>query len=376
MFDKSGLLVKWFVITIVIVLLLAGCARPTPTPTPTPTATPRPVATPTPIPPKGEGQVVVFGQGVWEKPFRDAFIAQFEKEFGCKVTYFPGISSAMVARMKAEAGMPTVDVVNMNSAPHLEAKLAGLLDKNNRSILTNLKAIHPKTLDPDDIGAPFVIAGGPVIAVRNDKLQEKNLPIPSSWLDLANPAYKDKVGFNDISVAQIQSFVAHVSRALGGNEVNDYARAFEWIETKLKPNMYFVGAPAEWQKLLEEGSIWIGVGAWGRAAQSADRGAPLTLVWAKEGTDVDPISFAAVKGGPNPICAQLWMNFTISKEVQESIPTAALYGPTRTDVAIPDKVKALVIKPSDMDRAVALNRDAIVKNKADWVDRWNRIFAK
>lgn len=319
--------------------------------------------------------MVVFGQGVFEKPLLQ-FVPKFEKETGCKVTYFSGVSSNMLARMKAEASKPTVDVVNLSASGRIEGKMLGLLDKNNKDILANLKFAHPKTLDPDDIGAPFVILAGPTIAVRQDKLKEKNLPMPQSWLDVANPAYKDKVALSDISVTQMKSFIGLVARSLGGNEVNDYVRAFDWMETKLKPNIFAVVSVPEWQKLLEEGSVWIGVGGWTRAAQAAAQGAPLTLVWPKEGVDVDINGFQAMKGAPNPICAQFWMNYALNKEVLQVITEATLFGPARADVSIPEKLKGLVLTAADMERAVALNQEAIAKNSADFVERWTRAFAK
>lgn len=153
-------------------------------------------------------------------------------------------------------------------------------------------------------------------------------------------------------------------------------RAFDWVESKLAPNVMAVVAVAEWQKLLEEGSIWVGVGTWGRAAESAYRGIPVTLVWAKEGNNIDLNNLVVVKGASNPVCAQLWMNYALSKEVQDAIPEGLLRGPVRSDVAISEKVKDLVIKPADIDRAVELNRDALAKNLPDWVDRWTRIFGK
>ncbi|MBI2847147.1 MAG: extracellular solute-binding protein [Chloroflexi bacterium] len=390
MFYKSRFSARWFSIgmAFALLILLAACAQPTPTPTPkptpTPTATPRPLATPTPTPKptptpiKGEGQVVMFGMGVWEKAMVGQFIPKFEKETGCKVTLFTALSSQMLARLKAEAGKPTIDVAHLHVGEFIPAKAQSLLDKNNRQILTNLKDVDRRLLDPDDIGTPFVISPGAVLGVRHDKLKEKNLPMPESWLDMANPAYKGKVGIVDIGVSPAPAFVALVARSLGGNEVNDYARAFDWMETKLKSNILAISAPAEWQKLITEGSMWVGMAHWARATTTlqASPDTPLTLVWPKEGTNIDLMGYQAVKGATNPICTQLWMNFTMAKDVQEAVPESLVMGPARGDVTIPEKMKALVISTKDMNRGVDLNLEAIAKNMPDWTERWNKIFAK
>ncbi|MBI2847131.1 MAG: extracellular solute-binding protein [Chloroflexi bacterium] len=383
MFCKSKFSTMWFSVMIVLMLFLIGCAQPTPTPTPkpTPTPTPRPLATatptpkPTPTPIKGEGQVVVYGMGIWEQLTRDLWIPKFEKDTGCKVTYFGGISSAILARIKAEAGKPTVDATDLNVTGSLEAKMMGLLQKNNREILTNLKSVLPKLLEPDDVGIPWVIQIGAVMGVRHDKLKANNLPMPQSWLDVANPVYKGKVGLATIQTTTMQEWVLHVATALGGSQ-NDYGRAFDWMDTKLKPNVLAVAGLAEWQKLLEEGSIWVGVGTSARVAQLYASGAPVTMVIPKEGTGADYMGWQATKNAANPICAQLWMNHMISRDVQDAVAEKIIMGPVRSDASVSDKVKPVVWTPSDYEKKVDVNRDALVKNLPDIIDRWNRVWGK
>ncbi|MBI2846835.1 MAG: extracellular solute-binding protein [Chloroflexi bacterium] len=368
MFSRGMFSAKWFgIIGIVVVLsiLLIGCA-----PKATPTPTPRP--TPTPI--KGEGKLVAFLQGAYEKGYQDSrWMPRFEQETGCKVTIFGGISSAMLSRVQAEKGNPSVDIVNMDYGPFTQAKDLGLVDKINRDLIPNLKYLSAKLQEPDDMAVYYRILVT-VLAINSGELEKRGIAKPTSWLDLGNPAYKGKVVLTDMTVGQTPEMIALAARGLGGSESNPDA-AFKWLEEQVKPNIMAVVTLADFEKLLGEGSAWLGFGTQLRPMRLAVQGMPVEIVYPKEGFTVTPHTLEIVKGAANPVCANLFFNFMLDKRVQEElVPEFYMALPVRTDVTVPEKYKGLGPDPKLFDQAVEIDWSKI--DRAAWTDKWNRIFAK
>ncbi|MBI2846836.1 MAG: extracellular solute-binding protein [Chloroflexi bacterium] len=382
MFQRGKLLWVCFGI-IVFALLLTACApkpTPTPTPKPTPTATPRPLATPTPTPQptptpiKGEGKLVAFMVGTYLASYDDPrFLPTFERETGCKTTVFGGITPAMLARVQAEKSSPTIDFYNMEYSPATQAKTLGLLDKVNKDIVTNLKAIPAKYVDPDGILMPQRLSANGLI-INKAELEKKGLPKPTSWLDIGNPIYKGKVAISGIETATTWDMITLVARALGGSEKNPDV-AFKFLEEKVKPNILGVVALADIEKMLGEGSILITYSALIRAARPALQGLPVEMIFPKDGFTMIIQSMEIVKGAANPVCANLFLNFILDKRVQEIVPELFLSIPVRPDATIPEKYKGIIPDPKFIAEQGG-EVDFSVIDRSVWIDRWNRIFAK
>ncbi len=100
----------------------------------------------------------------------------------------------LAARLIAEAGSPHADVVwgealtNMLD-PRISAQLAPVKEKN-------VEALPAQYRDPS--GKWFAATGYmAALCVNTDALKSKNLPMPTSWEDLANPVYKGNVVMPD-----------------------------------------------------------------------------------------------------------------------------------------------------------------------------------
>ncbi|MBI2846886.1 MAG: extracellular solute-binding protein [Chloroflexi bacterium] len=316
---------------------------------------------------------MAFLQGAWEPGYRDPiYVPQFEKETGCRTIIFGGVSSPMLARIQAEKGSPTVDITNMDYGPFTQAKSLGLLSKINKDLIPNLKSVPSMFHEPDDMAAFYqVLSNG--IAINRGELEKRNLRIPDSWVDFGDPIYKGHVVWVGIESAPVMEAVALIARSLGGSESNPDV-AFKFLEEKLKPNLLALVSFAEYEKLLGEGSAWLGVGSMSRPRRLMLQGLPVEMIHPKDGFTLEPHTLEIVKDAAHPICANLFLNHALSKQVQDRTPEFTLGGPVRPDAEVPAKLKPIAIDLKLAEKATKVDWTKI--DRAAWTDRWNRIFAK
>ncbi|MBI2846271.1 MAG: extracellular solute-binding protein [Chloroflexi bacterium] len=363
-----------------LVLILVACApkpTPTPTPKPTPTATPVPLATPTPTPVKGEGSMVFYGMGSREKYWREVIIAPFEAKTGCKVTFTGGISSEIMAKLMAQKDNPQYDVTNLDSGPAKQAGSLGLLQKFDPNIVTEAKNLYPPPIsDPDGWYMPTKIAAAGIV-INTEAMKKYGFPKPTSWLDIGNPAYKGRIAMRGIDVQQMLETVAILSRLLGSNESN-VVPAFDFLESKVKPNILAIVGGGEWEKLMVEGSAWLGVGAGGRGGMLVmENKEKLELIYPKEGVAAYTGTLEVVKGARSPICAQLFMNNYATLAVQNNLWSYEGGSPARPDATMPEEgQKAFLYGKEQVMSALRLDDVVMQKDKKNWYDMWNARIAK
>jgi putative spermidine/putrescine transport system substrate-binding protein len=92
---------------------------------------------------------------------------------------------------------------------------------------------------PDDLHGPgwvATFAGVPTILVNTDVLAERNVPVPESWADLADPRYAGMIGLTRVGVgaSSTWAFIA-MNLALGGT-LEDWQPGIE-LGRQLLPNL-------------------------------------------------------------------------------------------------------------------------------------------
>lgn len=121
--------------------------------------------------------------------YKELFDA-FGQLTGAKVDFLSMSSGEVIARVKAEGGKPMADLwFGGGLDAFLAAKADGLLDSYKSEAL---KDVRPEYYDPEG----FWLSKGITVAgfiVNNDILKEKNLKMPATWEDLADPQYKDEI---------------------------------------------------------------------------------------------------------------------------------------------------------------------------------------
>src|SRR4029077_3700597 len=124
--------------------------------------------------------------------WRKSLIPTFEKMYNAKVIWVPGYSSQTVAKLQAQRANPEVDVAMLDSGPHKQLVALGIVEKIDRSKLTNAKYLQDLASEPGDFGIGFGVDGTGLFYNKKTFADNKWQP-PTSWLDVFKPEFKGKV---------------------------------------------------------------------------------------------------------------------------------------------------------------------------------------
>lgn len=194
--------------------------------------------------------------------------------------------------------------------------------------------------------------------------KKRGMPKPATWQDLTNPVYRGSIvmphpvssgtGFLDVS-AWLQAFGEDKGWAF-----MDALHANIWRYT------HSGSTPAT---LAGGGEAVIGIAFDLRGAREKDRGAPLDIIFPKDGLGWEMNAFALVKNAPHPEGAKKLADWAATTEAMK------MYGETRAVSAMPELGKPVPHLPTDLAERIMKNDFAWAsKNRerilAEWVRRY------
>lgn len=269
-------------------------------------------------------------------------------------------SGPALSRIEAEKANPQADVwFGAPSENHIIAKERGL-------------TVPYAAADAGKLGDQFKDAEGywhaiytnPLaLGVRTDILKERNAPVPASWEDLKNPAYKGL-----IQMPSPQSSGTAYAVILTLMEQRGEDGAFEYLKA-LNPNI---------QTYTQSGTApsgALGVGETPLAIQFspgflklADEGYPVEVVFPSEGVGYEVASMSILKGAKQEDEAKKLVDWMTSAEGQAALAASKTYFlPIRGDVSGGTGVPSL-----DQIKLIPVNPAFAAENKKRLVERWAR----
>ena len=276
-------------------------------------------------------------------------VKEFEERTGIWVDVVYGATSELLERIAQEDRAPAADVMFGGGVESLETY------RDCFAPYTCAEAEHilARFYSPDDLWTPF--SALPAVLVYNTKLVTPGQV--SGWADLLDPALKGRIAFPD-PAASGSSFTALVTmlNALGGDR-EEVIRAFAENLGGVQPDSSGTVLTA-----VADGSALAGVTLEETAMKRIADGMDITLVYPEDGSSCVPDGSAIVKGAPHQDNAQLFLDFTVSREVQELLVNQFCRRSIRDDVEPLADLPALDELPLvdyDLDQAVQ-DRDAIL----------------
>jgi putative spermidine/putrescine transport system substrate-binding protein len=181
----------------------SGAAAPAPT-----SATSAPAAAATAGPAASGAKpdkltVAVWG-GAWGDAVKEAVGDPFEKEFGVKVDYVHQGDAENMAKMRAEAKAPSLDVVywTPNAAYIIANEQKSLVPiKDKQSLIPNMGELHQGFFEPE-LWTEWTVAPwtyGWTLLYRTDQIPQDEAAKIDSWNVIFDPKYKGRVGWPDIT---------------------------------------------------------------------------------------------------------------------------------------------------------------------------------
>ena len=282
----------------------------------------------------------------------------FTEQTGVKADMVFVSSGPAMSRIEAEAGRPQADIwLGAPSENHILAKERGLtqpyVSANAEALAENFK---------DGEGFWHGIYTNPLaVGVRTDILESRGAPIPQSWADLTNEAYKGL-----IQMPSPQSSGTAYAAILTLRELLGEDKAFEYLAS-LNPNI---------QTYTQSGTApsgALGVGETPIALQFSpgflklvDEGFPVKVIFPSEGVGYEVSGMSILKGAPNLDEAKQLVDWITSAAGQAELAKNKTYFlPVRADVSAGEGVPTLdSIKLVPYDAAFASS------NRERLVDRW------
>ena len=273
-------------------------------------------------------------------------IREFEERTGIWVELVTGGSNELLGQLEAEKDSPKADVMFGGGVESLESYRH--LFRAVR--LGDCEAITESLRQSEDSWTPF--SALPVVLIYNTKLVDpRDL---TGWQDLAREEFRGKIAFAD-PTKSASSFTALVTllSACGEETLARVARNLDGCQ---------LGSSGEVLSAVADGSCLVGVTLEETALQRIAAGNNLALVYPSEGTSCVPDGTAVVAGGPHPDNAERFLEFTLSREVQQLLGERFFRRSVRSDVTVPASLPPMEeLKLVDYDvRWASEHREALL----------------
>lgn len=296
-----------------------------------------------------EGQLVVYTANQLES--EQDLVAQFNKKFpniNVEIVRAPGGRLATRIQTEVAAGKLSADVIDMSDRGLVESFQQVFADyappnaAQYPDALKDIPNVWPKTV------WGFVLAYNAASGVEP----------PASWADLTKEKYRGKVG-----VVVANSGGSTWTRALFERKVvsDDYWKSLAANDPVLYPS----GAPTA--SGIVRGEALLGGVQSNSVIPMVRDGAPIKVVYPKEGVPVTASVAGIVEGSKNPNAARLFMDWALSADgqsawvengggfsVMEGAPLPEGADPS-TRLWIPDSKEFTSLRN-------------------EWLDQWNKVF--
>ena len=288
-----------------------------------------------------------------EESIINALVPMFEKETGIKVDYVKLGSGDVIKRAKAEAGNPKADVIWSIGGEQLEADNA------------ILAPYTPK--DWDKIAKVYKVGTNwlPYTGIMNVFVVNTNMlkpnQYPKKWTDLTDARFKKLIS----SARADKSGSSYMQLA---NVLSIYGDKGWDIYTNIMKNMVISASSGAVSKFVNDGEQAVGITLEDNAFRFLSGGGPVAIVYPEDGTVAAPDGIALLKGAPNLENAKRFIDWTLSKPVQEYLVDAMARRPVRIDCKDPKGLPAL-----PTINTVAYNFDWAAKNKDAFVKKFVNI---
>ncbi|MCU0773118.1 MAG: putative 2-aminoethylphosphonate ABC transporter substrate-binding protein [Ideonella sp.] len=277
-------------------------------------------------------------------------------------------TGVVTAKLLAEKSNPQADVIWGVAATSM-----ALFDKEGMLqpfAPLNLDAIMPQYRDRKNPPAWVGMnVWGATVCFNTVEAQKRGIPKPETWQDLTKPVYKGQVVMPNPASSGTGFFDVTAWLGLWGDD-NGKGGGWKFMDALHENIMQYTHSGSKPCVMAGAGEAVVGIAFEFRANTIKARGAPIDLVFPKEGLGWDLEAVAIHKGTKNLAAAQKLMNWATSKDAM------MLYGRNFAITAQPGVAAPLPNVPKDYESrlvkkdfaAEAASRERIL---AEWTRRYN-----
>jgi len=276
-------------------------------------------------------------------------------------------TGVITAKLLAEKANPQADAVMGVAASSL-----ALLDKQGMLIPyapLNLDAIMAKYRDKKNPPAWFGMdVWGATVCFNTVEAQKKNIPKPTSWRDLTKPVYKGQVVMPNPASSGTGYFDVVAWLTLFGDQ-NGKGGGWKYMDGLHANIAQYTHSGSKPCNMAASGEYVVGISFEYRANANKAKGAPIELVFPKEGLGWDLEAFAIHKGTKKLAAAKKLADWASSKDAM------MLYGKNFAITAQPGVAAPLANVPKDYEqRLVKLDFNYAAAQRERILAEWTRRY--
>ncbi|CAN5528147.1 putative 2-aminoethylphosphonate ABC transporter substrate-binding protein [soil metagenome] len=277
-------------------------------------------------------------------------------------------TGVITAKLLAEKANPQADVVMGVAASSL-----ALLDKQGMLIPyapINLDGIMSQYKDKKKVPAWFGMdVWGATVCFNTVEAQKKGLPKPETWKDMTKPIYKGQIVMPNPASSGTGFFDVSAWLTLWGDD-NGKGGGWKYMDALHENIAQYTHSGSKPCNMAASGEFVMGISFEYRGNTNKAKGAPIDLIFPKEGLGWDLEAFAIHKGTKNLAAAQKLADWASSKDAM------MLYGKNFAITAQPGLAPPLANVPKDYEaRLVKMDFVKTAESRervlAEWTKRYN-----
>ncbi|ANS74748.1 spermidine/putrescine ABC transporter substrate-binding protein [Paenibacillus yonginensis] len=316
-------------------------------------------------------KLVISTWGFSEDFFNQEVYAPFEKAHNVKIVVETGNNAERLNKIRQ--GSSSVDIMYLSDYYAQQAIDEGLFEKIDRSKIPNINDIYGIAKAPlgEDYGPAYTV--GRLGIVYNPSMVKKEV---TSWSDLWGPDFKNNLALPNITATAGPMILDAASNVAMQTTFNE-DKAFEKLK-ELNPSVVkYYTQTSDFVNMFSQEEI-----AGGPIMESYFKDLKAAVpdakfVSPKEGAYAIMNTVNIVKGSKNKELAEEFINWHLSKEVQEASAKAKVDSPVNEKVELTDaETEGITYGPEIVNGLVKLDMKFVNDNMKEWTDRWNRELAQ
>lgn len=279
----------------------------------------------------------------------DALVPKFEKETGIKVDVVKAGSGDIIKRVKAESSSPKADVIWSIGGEQLEDNkdlLATYTPKDDAAILPTYK-----------VSQEWIPYTGILLVMAVNKQELKPAEYPKTWAELGDAKWKGKISSARADTSG-SSFQQLATVLIGHGDKG-------WdVYNKLLANMNLSDSSGAVPRYVNDGEALVGLTLEDNALDYVKGGGNIAIVYPEDGSSTVADGVALVKGAPHAENGKAFIDWLLSKPVQEQLVKDIGRRSVRKDVT------GEGLKPISEIKLVEYDIKKVAQNRNDWIAKW------
>lgn len=309
---------------------------------------------------KDSKELVVYSPNPIE--FNEPLIKEFEDETGIKVEVISAGAGELLKRIEAEGDNPLGDVMWGGSLSSLEP----YVDYFEKYQSANEDKVIDEYKNDDGYITRFSLVPS-VIMVNKNLIGDKKI---EGFADLLDKDLKGKIAFADPSKSS--SSFEHVINQLYAMGDGDPEKGWEYEEKLIKSlDQKLLSGSSATYKGVADGEYAVGLTFEEPVVNYINDGAPVEIVYPKEGTIVKPDGVVIIKNAVNLENAKKFVDFITNEDSQTMVANELSRRPVLSTVKIKEDIG---MKPLSEIKLIQDDQEWSNKNKIAILDKYKEIF--